>query len=163
MLGSGACFRLCAVVACGLLWAGGGARARSLNIVVITALQAPRLSFNRFTLRNVFLKKIFVDKDGQRLIPVNLPAGSPLRRVFAQEVTHLPEGQQDDYWNRQYFQGVSPPYVLASQEAVVRFVAATPGAIGYVTSCFVDSSVRMVFELTLPGAVAVACPKHAPP
>ena len=131
--------------------------------MVITALQAPRLSFNRFTLRNVFLKKIFVDKDGQRLIPVNLPAGSPLRRVFAQEVTHLPEGQQDDYWNRQYFQGVSPPYVLASQEAVVRFVAATPGAIGYVTSCFVDSSVRMVFELTLPGAVAVACPKHAPP
>ena len=162
MLGSGARFRLCAVVACGLLWAGG-ARAGSLHIVVITAPQAPRLSFDRFTLRNVFLKKIFVDKDGQRLIPVNLPASSPLRQVFAQEVTHLPQAQQDDYWNRQYFQGVSPPYVLASQEAVVRFVAVTPGAIGYVTSCLVDSSVRVVFELTLPSAVAVACPKHPPP
>ncbi|HZX70488.1 MAG TPA: hypothetical protein VFE77_06680 [Rhodanobacter sp.] len=132
--------------------------------MVITAPQAPRLSFDRYTLRNVFLKKIFVDKDGQRLIPVNLPAGSPLRQAFAQEVTHLPDTQQDDYWNRQYFQGVSPPYVLASQQAVVRFVAATPGAIGYVTSCYVDSSVRVVFELTLPsGTTAVVCPEHASP
>ena len=163
MFGSSACFRLCAVVACGLLWAGGGARAGSLNVVVITATQAPRLAFDRFTLRNIFLKKIFVDKDGQRLIPVNLPVGSPLRQEFAQEITHLPEAQQDDYWNRQYFQGVSPPYVLASQDAVVRFVAATPGAIGYVTSCYVDSSVRVVFELKLSSVAAATCPKHASP
>ncbi|HEY8682165.1 MAG TPA: hypothetical protein VIM06_03270 [Rhodanobacter sp.] len=165
MLSSSAHFRLYALVACGLLSAGfDGARAGSLNIVVITAPQAPRLSFDRYTLRNVFLKKIFVDKDGQRLIPVNLPAGFPLRKMFVQEVTHLPDAQQDDYWNRQYFQGVSPPYVLASQQAVVRFVAATPGAIGYVMSCYVDSSVRVVFELTLSsGAAALACPRQASP
>jgi ABC-type phosphate transport system substrate-binding protein len=164
MSGFGTRFRLCALVVCGLLCAGfGGAQAESLNIVVITAPQAPRLSFDRYTLRNVFLRKIFVDKDGQRLIPVNLPAGSPLREAFVQEVTHLPDAQQDDYWNRQYFQGVSPPYVLASQQAVVRFVAATPGAIGYVTSCYVDSSVRVVFEFGLPSATATACPAHAAP
>ena len=153
------------LIAYGLLFAGfGSAQAGTLNIVVITAPQAPRLAFDRYTLRNVFLKKIFVDKDGQRLIPVNLPAGSPLRKAFAKQVTHLPDAQQDDYRNRQYFQGVSPPYVLASQQAVVRFVAATPGAIGYVVSCYVDSSVRVVFELTLPSATAVvACPEHASP
>jgi ABC-type phosphate transport system, periplasmic component len=156
---------LCALVAFGLLFAGSdGAWAGPLKMVVITASEAPRLSFDRYTLRNVFLKKIFVDKDGQRLIPVNLPAGSPLREAFVQEVTHLSDAQQGDYWNRQYFQGVSPPYVLASQQAVVRFVAATPGAIGYVMSCYVDSSVRVVFELTLPNeAAAAACPEHASP
>lgn len=132
-------------------------------MVVITAPKAPRLSFDRYTLRNVFLKKIFVDQDGQRLIPVNLPAGSPLREAFVEEITHLPKTRQDDYWNRQYFQGVSPPYVLASQQAVVRFVAATPGAIGYVTSCYVDSSVRVVFELTLTNTTASPCPAHATP
>ncbi len=166
MLDSGARFRLYALAICGLLSTGiGGAWAGSLNIVVITASQAPRLAFDRYTLRNVFLKKIFVDKDGLRLIPVNLPAGSPLRQAFAREVTHLPDAQQDDYWNRQYFQGVSPPYVLGSQQAVVRFVAATPGAIGYVTSCYVDSSVRVVFELSLPSATAAAaaCPEHVAP
>lgn len=164
MLGSGARLPLCAVVACGLLFAGfGRAQAETLNMAVITAPKAPRLSFDRYTLRNVFLKKIFVDQDGQRLIPVNLPAGSPLREAFVEEITHLPKTQQDDYWNRQYFQGVSPPYVLASQQAVVRFVAATPGAIGYVTSCYVDSSVRVVFELTLTSTAASPCPAHATP
>lgn len=164
MPGSGARLALLALVACGLLCAGfGGAQAEPLKIVVITAPHAPKVSFDRYTLRNVFLKKIFVDKDGQRLIPVNLPAGSPLREAFVQEVTHLPDAQQDDYWNRQYFQGVSPPYVLASQQAVVRFVAATPGAIGYVTSCYVDPSVRVVFELNLPGAIAAECPADASP
>jgi len=165
MLGSSARVRLCVLVACGFLSAGfDRAWAGSLKIVVITAPVAPRLSFDRYTLRNVFLKKIFVDKDGERLIPVNLPEGSPLRQAFAQKVTHLPDAQQDDYWNRQYFQGVSPPYVLASQQAVLRFVAATPGAIGYVTSCYVNSSVRVVFEWNLPSATsAAACPEHASP
>jgi ABC-type phosphate transport system, periplasmic component len=163
MPGSGPPIRLRALVACGLLFAGcDGAWASSLKLVVITASVAPRLSFDRYTLRNVFLEKIFVDKDGRRLIPVNLPAGSPLREAFAQEVTHLPDAQQGDYWNRQYFQGVSPPYVLASQQAVVRFVAVTPGAVGYVMSCYADSSVRVVFELPLPDeAAAAACPERA--
>ena len=161
MLDAGTSLRLFALVVCAVLFAGlDEARAGSLNIVVITSPQTPRIVFDRYTLRNVFLRKIFVDKDGQRLIPVNLPAGSPLREVFVQEVTRLPDAQQDDYWNRQYFQGVSPPYVLASQQAVVRFVAATPGAIGYVASCYVDASVRVVFEVTLPSATAVACPGH---
>lgn len=162
MPGSGNRFHLCGLVACALLFAGLGAvRAQSSRIVVITAPQPPRLAFDRYTLRNVFLKKIFVDRDGQRLIPVNLPAGSALREAFVQEVTRLRDAQQDDYWNRQYFQGVSPPYVLASQEAVVRFVAATPGAIGYVTSCHVDSSVRVVFALTLPSPIDTTCAAHA--
>lgn len=165
MPGSGYRVRLCALVACAILSAGvEGARAGSLKIVVITARQVPRLSFDHYTLRNVFLRKIFVDKDGKRLIPVNLPARSPLREAFVQEVTHLPDAQRDSYWNRQYFQGVSPPYVLASQQAVVRFVATTPGAIGYVASCQVNSSVRVVFELgTLNAASAAACPQPTSP
>ena len=165
MPGSSARARMFVLIACGFLSTGfDSAWAGSLKIVVITAPAAPALSFDRYTLRNVFLKKIFVDRNGQRLIPVNLPAGSPLRQAFAREVTHLPDAQQDDYWNRQYFQGVSPPYVLASQEAVVRFVAATPGAIGYVTACYVNSSVQAVFELTLLSATAApACPEYAPP
>lgn len=165
MLVTGARLPLRVLVACSFLCTAlGSARADPLNIVVITAPQSPRLSFDRYTLRNVFLRKIFVDKDGRRLIPVNLPAGSPLREAFAREVTHLPNSQQDSYWNRQYFQGVSPPYVLASQRAVVRFVATTPGAIGYVTSCHVDSSVRVVLTLPLPSTdAAAACPASTRP
>ncbi len=137
----------------------GSAAAAPLRLAVITSPQAPHLTLDRDTLRNIFLKKIFVDDSGQRLIPVNLPPASPLREAFFRELTHMPDAQMEDYWNRQYFQGVSPPYVLASQQAVVRFVATTPGAIGYVASCHADGSVQVVLLLTLPASAdtAAAC------
>jgi hypothetical protein len=43
-----------------------------------------------------------------------------------------------------YFHGVLPPYVLASEEAVILFVSATPGAIGYVSACIPEHGVDVV-------------------
>jgi hypothetical protein len=54
----------------------------------------------------------------------------------------------ENYWNEQYFRGISPPPVVASSEAMLRFVEATRGAVGYVPSCEVDS--RVVVIMTLP-------------
>lgn len=121
-----------------------------LQLVAITSGTPPHVPINRETLRNIYLKKIFIDSDGQRLIPVNLPPASALRSTFASDVLNMPESRLADYWNRQYFQGVSPPYVLASQQAVVRFVATTPGAIGYVASCHLDASVHVAMVIARP-------------
>lgn len=116
-------------------------------VAIASAAQPLKLAPDRDTLRNIYLKKIFIDDDGQRLIPVNLPPGTPLRALFANRLVGMDEAQLADYWNRQYFQGVSPPYVLASQQAVVRFVATTPGAIGYVASCHLDDRVRVLLVI----------------
>lgn len=140
--------------------------AAQVQLAVVTAPAAPHLSFDRNTLRNVYLKRIFVDDDGVKLTPVNLPASAPLRDAFARAIIRMPEDRVQDYWDKQYFQGVSPPYVLASDEAVVRFVAATPGAIGYTASCHVDSSVKVVMLLPLPATMAnepALCPDRAEP
>lgn len=84
---------------------------------------------------------------GQRVQPVNLPTQHPLRRWFSQQVLkQTPEGLEA-YWRDQYFNGVVPPFVLASEEAVIRFVVATPGAIGYVSACAVDKRVRVLLLL----------------
>lgn len=120
------------------------------QIAVITAPEAPHMTLDRDTLRNVYLKRIFVDQNGQRLNPVNLPADSPLRDAFVRSILHMRDAQLQDYWDRQYFQGVSPPYVLGSQDAVVRFVAVTPGAVGYVALCHVDATVRVALLIPLP-------------
>ena len=150
---------------CGLVAVDHGAWAAQAQLAVITAPTAPRLSFDKDMLRNVYLKRIFVDSDGVKLTPVNLPADSPLRDAFTRTVLHMSERPMQDYWDKQYFQGVSPPYVLASDEAVIRFVAATPGAIGYVASCHADASVRIVMLLPLPAGVSDAglCTDHEPP
>ena len=136
------------------------------QIAVITAPDGPQLALDQNTLRNVYLKKIFVDGKGQRLTPVNLPSRAPMRVAFSHALLHMDDTQLQDYWDQQYFQGVSPPYVLGSADAVVRFVATTPGAIGYVEPCQADASVRVVLTITLPAHQAddlPACPEHPAP
>lgn len=137
--------------------------AAQVQVAVITAPTALHLSFDRDTLRNVYLKRIFVDSDGVKLTPVNLPADSPLRDTFTRTIVHMAERPMQDYWDKQYFQGVSPPYVLASDEAVVRFVAATPGAVGYVASCHADASIRIVMLLPITPTTneTTLCSDHA--
>lgn len=130
--------------------AGGASAATPPRIAVIVGASAPRLVLDRDLLRDIYLKKIFVDKEGHRLIPVNLPPESPVREAFARTLIRMPDSRLQDYWNRQYFQGVSPPYVLASQQAVARFVASTPGAIGYVSACFLGPDVHVVLWLPPP-------------
>lgn len=146
----------------GLVLATRASWAAQAQVAVITSPTPPRLTFDRDTLRNVYLKRIFVDGDGQRLTPVNLPPESPLRDAFTDTVLHMAERPMQEYWDRQYFQGVSPPYVLASEEAVVRFVASTPGAVGYVASCHADATIRVVMLLPLPPSVNEArlCPER---
>jgi hypothetical protein len=58
----------------------------------------------------------------------------------------LPE-ELETYWNDQYFHGVMPPHVVTSEEAVLRFVVSTPGAIGYVTEGAVTKEVQVLLLL----------------
>jgi ABC-type phosphate transport system substrate-binding protein len=149
-----------------LLMRASSAWAAQPQIAVITALDGPQMTLDQNTVRNVYLKKIFVDGKGQRLTPVNFPSRAPMRVAFSRALLHMDDTQLQDYWDQQYFQGVSPPYVLASADAVVRFVATTPGAIGYVEPCQADASVRIVLTITLPAHQAddlPACPEHPAP
>lgn len=98
----------------------------------------------------IFRRKRQLWDDGSRIVPVNLPATHPLRRLFSQRLFKRSPEDMQDYWNDQYFHGVLPPAVLASEEAVIRFVVSTPGAIGYVSSCTQDKRVVVVAVVPSP-------------
>ena len=119
------------------------------------------------SLREVYLKRIFLNSDGRPYIPVNLPPPHPLRNAFLSAVLKMNAPQMQIYWDRRYFQGVSPPYVLGSQRAVVKFVAATPGAIGYVQRCQVTPDVHVILLVSLTGVAPAdmleKCPEAATP
>jgi hypothetical protein len=116
-------------------------------IAVVTAAESPLDKLAPDTVKLVYHRKSLVDGQGRRWIPVNLPAADPLRRAFSLGVFgELPE-DQEDYWNQQYFHGINPPEVLASEEAVLRFVAATPGAIGYVRASHADGRVKVLLVI----------------
>lgn len=113
------------------------------RVAVIAAAGTPIQAIGADDLASLFRrKKQFLA--GQKGEPINLPAQHPLRRHFSQQVLHKTPEELEDYWREMYFNGVNPPFVLASEEAVIRFVAGTPGAVGYVSQCAVDRRVVVV-------------------
>lgn len=122
------------------------ARALAATVLVIAAPGSEPAAITSDELALVYRRqKTLVD--GTRVQPVNLPAAHPLRRWFSQQVLGQPPEAMEGYWRDLYFNGVVPPFVLASEEAVIRFVATTPGAIGYVSACPGDKRVRVLMQL----------------
>jgi ABC-type phosphate transport system substrate-binding protein len=117
------------------------------GIAVIMAEGSPVSFLSSENLALIFKRKRNFWDNGERIQPVNLPPAHPLRRAFSQQVLGRSPEELDDYWRDMYFHGVLPPFVLASEEAVIRFVATTPGAIGYVSACALDHRVTVVLRL----------------
>ena len=116
-------------------------------IAVVTAAGSALESLPVETLKLIYLRKSQIDADGNRWVPLNLPANDGLRRDFSSALFGSTPEDQEDYWNEQYFHGIAPPKVLASEEAVLRFLVSTPGAIGYVHKPKVDDRVKVLLLL----------------
>lgn len=127
-----------------LLCASAAAQAAEPVIAVIVPAQREAVGLDGDDLALVFKRKKLLWPDGRRIQPVNLPANHPLRRRFTEAVLRMTPEATEGYWNEQYFHGVRPPHVLASEAAVLRFVAGTGNAIGYLPYCAMDDRVRAV-------------------
>jgi hypothetical protein len=121
-------------------------------IAVVVASDAPDQALGKDALARIFLRKTLLWASGETIRPVNLSASHPLRRLFSERVAGLDPEELEDYWNDQYFHGVFPPYAVASEEAALRFVAESAGAVGYVSPCAVDGRVKVLLYLTPAGA-----------
>jgi len=114
-------------------------------VVIVHADREERLG--RTEIAQIYLKKRRFWGDGEGIVPVNRNSGSEARELFVHRIFGDQARQLGRYWNRQYFQGVLPPATLASDEAVKRFVASEPRAIGYIDADLVDDSVRVVLHV----------------
>lgn len=96
---------------------------------------------------HIYLRRKRFWENGTPIVPLNLPSGTPLRGRFSTAVLGQTDAQLALYWNRQYFYGILPPSTLVSTEAVQRYVASDPNAIGYVPASEVGGSVRVVLRV----------------
>jgi len=124
------------------------AQVRADDILVITGHDTPFKNFSSKRVKNIFLRITLLNEVGGSWIPLNLNADDPIRLAFSRTLFNLPPEALEPYWNEQYFQGIAPPYVVASEEAMLRFVAGTRGAIGYILPCHLDERVKVVFKIT---------------
>ena len=84
-------------------------------------------------LSDIFLKKTNTWPDGAAVTPVDQVPRSPVRGKFSIAIHKKPLGAIKAYWNKLIFSGKdTPPAELKTNEEIIAFVKATPGAIGYV-------------------------------
>ena len=129
-----------------LLLAPAAGSPDSLPIAVVVHPER-RATLSVDDLAQIYLRRKRFWDDGAQIVPLNLPGGTALRLEFSRSVLHQNEDRLGDYWNRQYFYGILPPATLASTEAVLRYVASDPNAIGYVPASEVDGSVGVILHL----------------
>jgi ABC-type phosphate transport system substrate-binding protein len=123
------------------------ARAEERDPIAVIVHPERRADLSIDDVAQIYLRRKRFWSDGSPVVPLNLSSTDPLRKRFSRVVLRQDAQRLAEYWNRQYFYGVFPPATLASAEAMRRYVAADPNAIGYVPSSLVDDSVRILFRL----------------
>lgn len=105
--------------------------AYALQIAVIANKNFPVSNLNESEIRKIFLKKKMFIKN-KKVVPVNLKNNSQIRQLFQKYILKMDNEEYNLYWNEKYFNGIKPPIVMSSQEAVIKFVKNIDNAIGYV-------------------------------
>ena len=109
-----------------------GAAAGSDDYKIIVHPGNPIAELDRQFLREAYLRKASDWDGGAEIRPIDLASRFPVRERFVQDVLNKTPSQLKNYWNQQIFSGKgTPPPEAASPDAVVAYVLANPGAIGY--------------------------------
>jgi len=108
-------------------------RAQALAELVIVA--NPEVSADHLQqaeLERIYLGKISRWHDGSTVVPAMLKAG-PAHEEFVEDYVARPLHRFVTYWRQMVFTGKGvPPRSFDDEAALLDFVAATPGAVGYV-------------------------------
>ena len=124
------------------------AQEASADVAVVVNAKSGIDHLSREDVMYIFLGRYRTLSDGSPAYPVDLPASEPAKAAFYRLLVGRDLEQIATYWSRLVFTGqTSPPRPAGSLEAMIRFVAANRGAIGYMDSRDVDARVRVVLEL----------------
>ena len=115
----------------------------SFKVVVNPAVSGRKIQ--RDALAQIFLGKAERWGDGRPIVPVDLSSTSAVREAFTERVLGMPIDGVKAYWMRSVAARKRPPKTMASDLEVLTFVAAEPGAVGYVSETTpVPPTVRVV-------------------
>jgi ABC-type phosphate transport system substrate-binding protein len=113
----------------------GAAPASAQQYRVIVNSANPTSTLSKDDLARVYLKKMSSWKHGTSVTVVDLGPKSAVRAQFSMTVLGRDVPTMKNYWQQSLFSGRGvPPIEQPSEAQVVAFVAANPGAIGYVSS-----------------------------
>jgi ABC-type phosphate transport system substrate-binding protein len=119
------------LLALALIPFGKEAAAQEYQVVVNAASSVSSIGTDE--LSKIFLKKSSTWANGTAAVAVDLRAADATRDAFSQAVHGRGASAIASYWQQQIFAGRDvPPEEKNSAAEVLAFVAANPGAVGYV-------------------------------
>jgi ABC-type phosphate transport system substrate-binding protein len=119
------------LLALALIPFGKEAAAQEYQVVVNAANSISSISKDE--LSKIFLKRSTKWAGGAAAVVVDLKASDTTREAFSQAVHGRGASAIRSYWQQQIFAGKEvPPEEIGSAADVLAFVAANPGAVGYV-------------------------------
>jgi ABC-type phosphate transport system substrate-binding protein len=120
----------------------------SAGIAVIAHSGVTTQALSAEQVSQLYLGRVATLPDGSRAVMLDLMEGVPLRAEFSERVLGKNEQQLRSYWTRLIFTGKGqPPRTIGSVAEMLRAVAATPGAIGYVDSGDVSGKVKVLLRI----------------
>lgn len=126
---------------------GGGNESLGDDIVVIVSKLGSMKTLTRDDVEAIFLGRLQQLPNEERAIPIDQAEGSAVRERFNMEVLGRTSAQVRTHWSRILFTGRGrPPRSVASNDDMLRAVAADVHAIGYIERRFINDSVVVVFE-----------------
>ncbi|MBN8227547.1 hypothetical protein JYK02_08510 [Corallococcus macrosporus] len=125
-------FLLCGFL---VLFAGPAQGSGTVAYKVVVHPSNPVTEVERARLAQLFFKKTTQWDSGVTAMPVDLNDSSPVRTAFCDEVLKRSLPAVRAYWQQRIFSGRDvPPPELATDDDVLAFVRANPGAVGYVAA-----------------------------
>ncbi len=125
------------------VWLLSSLPARAVEVIAHPSVAIPRL--NLTYAKGLFSMRQTRWPDGTRAWVFVLPDNHPLHSAFSKEVLNLYPYQLRQTWDRQVYSGTGQaPIEVTSEEEMLRRVANTPGAIGYVGRVNPHDPVRII-------------------
>ena len=98
------------------------------------------------TLQKIYTGKV-IELEGIPVTAVNANAGSEIRSRFLQTFLNQDEDRYTAYWTvRRYIGKGASPREMSTSAEVIRFVKATPGAIGYIDENELQPGVNVLLK-----------------
>lgn len=121
------------------------------EMVVIVAAGSDVESLSREQVVNIFMGRYRRLPSGAIAQPYDLTGEEEGKAAFYSGLIGKNLSEVNAYWARLVFSGsTSPPQTVSDPATMLRLVANTPGAVGYVHRSAVNPRVRVVFALQAP-------------
>ncbi|MBU1664072.1 MAG: phosphate ABC transporter substrate-binding protein [Gammaproteobacteria bacterium] len=116
------------------------------DLVVVTGAHSPINHLSREQVADIYMGRVTTLPGGTSALPLDLPASSPEREAFYNEITGKSAAQVRAYWARMSFTGKGiPPKQVRNDADLKKFAGSKPGAIGYLEENALDGSVKVLF------------------